>query len=78
MFCIMNGDSVHENGVDLPRIRLETTVADTEETSRGIIDVMEMLKRRISRVNSTPASGALKIPAMAPAAPHPSRIVMLL
>lgn len=41
-------------------------------------DVIEILKRRISNVKRTPANGALKIPATAPAAPHPRRIVMFL
>ena len=42
------------------------------------MDVMEMLKSRISKVKRTPAKGALKIPATAPAAPHPKRIVTFL
>ena len=37
---------------------------------------MEMLNIRISIVNSMPASGALKMPAMAPATPQPSSTVM--
>jgi hypothetical protein len=53
------------------------TVAEIVEISSGSIDDREMLNRRISIVNSTPARGALKMPAMAPAAPQPSRTVML-
>ena len=55
-----------------------TTVAVTEERSSGRMAFIDMLKRRISNVNRTPASGALKIPAMAAAAPHPSSIVISL
>ena len=47
------------------------------EINSGSIDDREMLKSRISIVNSTPARGALKMPAMAPAAPQPSRTVIL-
>ena len=42
------------------------------------MDVIEMLKRRISSVKRTPARGALKIPATAPAAPQPRRMVIFL
>ena len=56
----------------------DITVAEIVERSSGRIDDIEILKRRISRVNKTPAKGALKIPATAPAAPHPKRIVMFL
>ena len=54
------------------------TVAEIVDSSNGRIEVIEMLKSRISSVKSTPASGALKIPATAPAAPHPRRRVMFL
>ena len=40
------------------------------------MELMDRLNRRISRVNRTPASGALKMPATAPAAPHPSKSVI--
>ena len=53
-------------------------MAETVDKSSGRIEVMEMLNRRISRVKSTPASGALNMPATAPAAPHPRRMVMFL
>ena len=53
------------------------TVAEMVEISSGSMEFIDTLKRRISIVNSTPARGALNIPAMAPAAPQPSRIVML-
>ena len=56
----------------------DITVADIVESSKGRIDDMEILKSNISRVNRTPAKGALKIPATAPAAPHPRRMVMFL
>ena len=42
------------------------------------MEVIEILNRSISRVKSTPASGALNIPATAPAAPQPRRMVMFL
>ena len=56
----------------------DTTVADTVDSSSGIIEVIEMLKRRISSTKRTPARGALNIPDTAAAAPQPSRMVMLL
>ena len=61
-----------------PRKIYETTVAVIAEINSGSMEVMEILKSNISRVKSTPASGALKIPATAPAAPHPSKIVIFL
>ena len=69
---------MHSKGVALPRNMYDTTVADTVERSRGIMEFIEMLKRRISRTKRMPARGALNIPATAAAAPHPRRIVMLL
>ena len=45
------------------------------EMSNGSNDFIDTLKSRISSVKSTPASGALKMPATAPAAPHPNRSV---
>ena len=74
----MNGVSEHSKGVLRPRKMYETTVADTVERSNGIIEFIEILKRRISRTKRTPARGALNIPATAAAAPHPKRMVMLL
>ena len=69
---------MHTKGSELPRKRYEMTVADTVESSKGIIEVIEMLNIRISRVKSTPARGALNMPATAPAAPQPRSMVMLL
>ena len=40
-------------------------MADTEDSNNGSMEVIDMLKSRISRVNSTPARGALKMPAPA-------------
>ena len=74
----MNGDREHSNGRESPRKTYDITVADIVDISSGNIELMEMLKRRISRVKRTPARGALKIPATAPAAPQPSRMVMFL
>ena len=45
----------------------DTTVADTVDSSSGIIEVIEMLKRRISSTKRTPARGALNIPGDRPA-----------
>ena len=73
-----NGESVHSKGRASPRKIYETTVADIVERSNGSIDDMEMLKSRISSVKSTPARGALKIPATAPAAPQPKSMVIFL
>ena len=49
-------------------------VAETVEIRRGRIEDIEILKRSISNVNKTPASGALKIPATAPAAPEAKKV----
>ena len=61
-----------------PKNRYDTAAAVTADVNKGNIDVIEILNRRISKVNKIPANGALKIPATAPAAPHPSRIVICL
>ena len=76
MFRIEKATSEQANCVSRPRRRYDTIVADTEERSSGRSELMDRLNRRISRVNRTPASGALKMPATAPAAPQPSRSVM--
>lgn len=75
---VSNGVKVQLERRAVARNIYDTIVAETVESSNGIIDVMDILKRRISNVKSTPASGALKIPATAPAAPHPSNMVMFL
>ena len=51
---------------------------DSQWQLPGSIEDMEMLKSNISIVKSTPASGALNIPAIAPAAPQPSNTVICL
>ncbi len=53
-------------------------MADTEENSSGRMDVIEILNISISSVKRTPAMGALKMPATAPAAPQPSSMVICL
>ena len=63
---------------DSPRKIKDTVVAVTADTSKGTIDVIDILNISISNVNRIPASGALNIPATAPAAPQPSRMVMFL
>jgi len=73
-----NGESVHSKGGFNPRNIYETTVAEIVDNRSGSMDVMEMLKSSISSVKSTPAKGALNIPATAPAAPQPRRMVMFL
>ena len=60
-----------------PRKMQDTMVAEIVEMSSGSIEFIDTLKSKISIVNSTPASGALKMPAMAPAAPQPRSMVML-
>ena len=72
---MLKGASEHANGDSGPMKTYDTTVAVRVEISNGIIELMEMLNRRISKVKRTPASGALKIPAIAPAAPQPSKTV---
>ena len=76
MFRIEKSTSVQANCVSRPRMRYDTIVADTEDSNSGRSELIDRLNRRISRVNSTPASGALKMPATAPAAPQPSRSVI--
>ena len=69
---------VHSNGGWLPKTAYDTTVAEIVESNSGRIELMEILNRRISNVKSTPARGALNMPATAPAAPQPKRIVIFL
>ena len=57
----------------LPIRKYATVEAERAEIKRGTAVVIVMSNMSTSRVNRTPASGALKIPAMAPAAPHPSK-----
>ena len=76
MFPIEKGVMLHWKTASCPLHRYATTVAETVESSSGSSEVIEMLKRRISIVKRMPASGALKMPAMAPAAPQPSIRVM--
>ena len=73
-----NGSMVLKKATSLPKKRYDIAVAVTVDINRGSIDVIEMLKRRISNVKRIPAIGALKIPATAPAAPQPKRIVICL
>ena len=49
-----------------------------DEMRSGMAAVIEMSNISISRTNSIPAMGALKMPAIAPAAPQPSRRMMFL
>ena len=58
MLCIVNADIVHSKAGWSPKKIYDITVAEIVESNRGRIELMEMLKRRISRVKSTPASGA--------------------
>ena len=50
----------------------ETVAAVTAEISRGSKEDMVKSIISTSKVNTSPAIGALKIPAMAPAAPQPT------
>jgi hypothetical protein len=53
-----------------------TVAAVTDEINSGTMDEIVRSRRSISRVKTIPATGALKMPATAPAAPHPIRSVM--
>ena len=75
---MVNSDIVHSKAGWSPKKIYEITVAEMVERRRGRIELMEILNRRISRVKRTPARGALNMPATAPAAPHPRRIVIFL
>ena len=61
----------NENIATLPRKIYVKQVAVTHDTSMGKSDDMVRSIMSTSRVNTSPAIGALKMPAMAPAAPHP-------
>ena len=69
---------VQVKGVPGPVARYDTTVAVSVLMSRGIMLPRLMLNSSISSVNRMPASGALKMPAIAPAAPHPTSTVISL
>jgi hypothetical protein len=69
--------SVKANMASIPVSIYDTTVAVTAVTSRGMIDDMVRSKSSTSITKRMPATGALNMPAMAPAAPHPTRIIKL-
>ena len=73
-----NGVRSFSKATVLPRNKYDTVVAVIDEITNGSNDVIDILNSRISKVKSTPANGALNIPATAPAAPHPRRIVIFL
>ena len=75
---MLKGASVQVNGVAVPVKSIDTTVAVRVLISSGIRLLRLRLKNSISSVNRIPARGALKMPAIAPAAPHPTRTVMFL
>jgi len=54
-----------------------TDVAVTDEISKGTMEVMVMSSIRTSSVKTNPAMGALKMPAIAPAAPQPISSIMV-
>ena len=53
-------------------------VAVTHETRMGNSDAIVRSIISTSSVNTNPAIGALKMPAMAPAAPHPTSVMSVL
>ena len=53
-------------------------VAVTDEIRRGTMEATVRSSINISSVNTIPAIGALKMPDTAPAAPQPTRRVILL
>ncbi len=61
----------------IPVSRYDTTVAVTAVTSSGNIEDIVRSSSNTSITKSIPAMGALKIPAMAPAAPQPTKIIRL-
>ena len=60
------------NIASVPVTMYETVAAVTAEISRGSKEDMVKSIISTSKVNTSPAIGALKIPAMAPAAPQPT------
>ena len=56
----------------VPVVIYETVAAVTAEISNGSKEDIVRSIIRTSSVNTSPAIGALKIPAIAPAAPHPT------
>ena len=78
MLLIENCSTELEKVTISPSTKYETIVAVTDDSSNGRIDDIDRLNSNISKVNSTPAIGALKIPATAPAAPQPRSMVMFL
>ncbi|OPZ96295.1 MAG: hypothetical protein BWY70_01797 [Bacteroidetes bacterium ADurb.Bin408] len=63
--------------ISLPSRKVETMAADTVAIRSGIIDVIVKSSISTSRAKIRPAIGALKIPAMAAAAPQPIIKVVL-
>ena len=65
------------NMASMPLSKYDTVVAVTAVTSRGRMDDMVRSSSSTSITKRIPAIGALNMPAMAPAAPQPTRIIRL-
>ena len=61
----------------VPVAMYDTVAAVTLDMSRGMSDDMVRSMSSTSMVNTKPAMGALKIPDTAPAAPHPTRSIIV-
>ena len=78
MFLILKAPAtVKESKTSSPIRKYATVAAVTAEIIRGTIDAIVRSSNSTSSVNTIPATGALKIPATAPAAPHPISSVTL-
>lgn len=74
----MNGSTCENaNMASMPLRMYDTVVAVTAVNRRGSMEDMVRSSSNTSITKRMPAMGALKMPAMAPAAPHPTRIIKL-
>ena len=74
----INGSAVSRGNIgSVPVSIYEIAVAVTEEMSKGATEVIVRSIISTSSVNTRPAIGALKIPPIAPAAPHPIMSIMV-
>ncbi len=77
-FVTKDSDCTKKNSALYPSRTYATTAPATDESNRGMTVIPERSIISTSRVNSIPAIGARKIPAIPAAAPQPTRIISIL
>ena len=76
MRCVINGSLCEKKNSKSYPVKIYATVAPLiEAISNGITEAAVKSSISTSTVNNIPAIGALKMPAIPAAAPHPTRII---